>query len=387
MPLALIISPIRSWPEDQGNRARIRAFGRMFQERGYTVHFLLSCLEGDPSEEEIEEMRGQWEQVHIVPYQHQRRRKFADAWGADDWFDPSTYTVAKQLCCRWNYDLCVINYAWYSKALDALPPECVRIIDTHDAFGDRHKRLYEAGTSPEWYFTRAREEARSLRRSDFIIAIQDEEAAWFRKLSRKTVHTVGHVASPNYLPVRPRDGKPRAAYLASGNPSNRQSLALLIAEWKKNPTLVEEAELHVAGSVCAAVDSAPGAFLTLHGFIRDPAEFYENADFSVNPNVGGSGLKIKSIEALSFGLPLFSTVEGMLGICGARPPYVVPDVASLVASLARQLKADPGLSRARSWSQETYLTYRSHNIAAFEAMLREAENLRAARLSQKRNLA
>jgi hypothetical protein len=357
----------------------------MLQERGYRVHFLVSALEGEPTPEEMAQMQRQWEHVRVVPYKHKRPRRFADTWGADDWYDPEVSAHVSALCAQWDYDLCIVNYAWYSKALDAVPPDTVRIIDTHDAFGDRHKRLYESGTTPEWYFTRPQEEARSLRRTDFVIAIQDEESQWFESLTVKPVHVIGHVMAPAFLPAgQPRRTRLRAGYLASGNPSNRVSIAQLIERWNKSPYLSRSVELHLAGSVCSALRGKLPGFVTRHGFVREPVDFYADMDFSVNPNVGGSGLKIKSVEALGFGLPLFSTVEGMLGICGPRPPYVLPDVGSMTDFMARTLQGDPDLSRARAWSRDTFLEYRRRTIAAFDALLQEAGALRETRRAQAR---
>lgn len=376
MPHALIVSPIRSWPLDQGNRVRILAMGSMLRERGFSVHFLLSHLEGGPSPEERAAMEEQWDLVCHVPYRHRRVQAHAEAWGADDWYDSALDAVAADLCRTWDYDVCMVNYAWYSRVLEVLPARVVRLIDTHDAFGDRHKRLYESGTSPAWYYTRPADEGLCLDRADIVIAIQDEEQRWFEGLTHRSVRTVGHVLSPAFLPPRLRtNGLWRVGYLASGNPSNRLSIFALLARWAQNPVLLHQAELHVAGPICEEIpDGWP--FVVKHGFVPNQAAFYAAVDVAVNPNIGGSGLKIKSVEALSFGRPLFATREGMLGICGLEPPYVAPDVEALVAGMALALTQDPGLASATAWARETFRAYRNRHIAAFDALLAEVETLR-----------
>lgn len=381
MPLALIVSPVRSWPLDQGNRVRIRALGRMLQERGYGVHFLLSELEGGVDAATRAEMARQWDLVRTVPYRHQRHRTHAEAWGADDWYDPALDGAIRDLGAVWDYDLCLVNYAWYSRAFEALRPEVVRVLDTHDAFGDRHKRLHAAGTTPAWYFTRAADEALQLGRADHVIAIQDEEEAWFRGLTDREVTTVGHVIPPAFLPPRPRHGalrgdRLRAGYMASGNPSNRDSIRALIRAWAAVPFLRDRVELHLAGPICRALDEATPPFVVRHGFVPDPAGFYRSVDIAVNPNIGGSGLKIKSVEALGYGLPLFATAEGMLGICGAHAPHVADSVPGMAQAMAADLAARPDLAAARTWARATFLGYRSGQIAAFEALLAETAELR-----------
>ena len=42
----LIVSPIPSHPQEQGNSARIFALGKLLQSAGFIVHFLYYTLEG-----------------------------------------------------------------------------------------------------------------------------------------------------------------------------------------------------------------------------------------------------------------------------------------------------------------------------------------------------
>lgn len=383
MPLALIVSPIRTWPLDQGNRTRIMTIGTMLKERGYTVHFLLSALEGGLNQHEHATMLQQWDLLRIVPYTYKRVQAYADAWGGDDWYDPAVDKAIRELSAVWDYDLCIVNYDWYSAAFEALPPEVVRIIDTHDAFGDRHKRLYESGTTPAWYYTRPEDEGRCLDRADIVLAIQNEEHAWFESLTDRRVETVGHVAPLFFLPLRSRGiGKLRGGYLASGNPSNQKSIRKLIQHWAADRFLSTNVELHIAGAICDTLDRVP-SFVTLHGFVDSPRAFYMQNDFSVNPNIGGSGLKIKSIEALSFGQPLFATVEGMLGIVGETYPYVSKDVATMTTAMSKAIAADPDLHAGRAWARETCISYRRQCIASFDNVLDIASGMRAAAPARK----
>lgn len=381
MPLALIVSPVRSWPLSQGNRARVLAMGRMLQERGYRVHFLLSEAEGRPAASDMEMMRRQWDLFQTIPYTHQRVQSYADAWGADDWYDPALDAAVDALCRVWSYDLCLVNYAWYSRAFDRLPRDVVRVLDTHDAFGDRHKRLHAAGTTPGWYYTRPADEAMCLERADHIIAIQETEKAWFESLTDHPIRTVGHVAQSVFLPpMHRRAGPLRAGYLASANPSNVVSISMLIELWAMDPFLSSQVSLHLAGSICQEVeDGVP--FIVKHGFVSDVRRFYQGVDFTVNPNVGGSGLKIKSVEALSYGRPLFSTAEGMLGICGVADPFVVPDLPQMVAHMVRHLQESPDLAAATRWACDCYLKYRSRQMAGFEALMTDVSELRHRRLT------
>lgn len=371
MARALIISPVRSWPLDQGNHARLHAIGQLLRARGYTVHLLLSEFQGPAGNEALGKMSEQWDLLRSLPYTHRRRRRFADAWGCDDWYDTAMDSAISEMFQTWDYDLCIVNYVWFSRALERVPAGVFRAIDTHDAFGDRHKRLYEAGTSPVWFYTRPEEEGRGLNRADCVIAIQEEEQAWFESLCDVPVRTIGHIGETTFLPPRQRsDGLPwRIGYLASDNPSNRSSIEILLHHWRRSPYLTNAVELHVAGNICERMARADDHFLVKHGKVPDPGGFYAQVDGIVNPNVGGSGLKIKSVEALAYGCPIFSTTSGMLGICPQNPPYVLETVEDLVQHLVRELKRDPGLDAARRWARATSLEYRDRQLVSLDALL------------------
>lgn len=373
MPLALVISPIRTWPLDQGNRIRVLTMGRMLRERGYGVHFLLSELEGTPNPSELAEMSRQWDLVKLSRYDHARRSSYADAWGGDDWYPLCLDGDIVELTRTWSYDLCFVNYAWYSKAFGVLPKNVTRIIDTHDAFGDRHKRLYAAGTSPEWYYTRPEDEGRCLDRADIVISIQDEEKRWFEALTDKPILTVGHVVPPLFLPPSiSNDGPIRIGYMGSANPSNRSSIRQLLEAWEDNNDLMNTAELHLAGPICSTIPRDTKVRTVRHGFVPDPSVFFDRIDIAINPNIGGSGLKIKSVEALAYGRPTFATREAMIGLHDVAPPYVVEDITALVQAISTEIQTDPKLEAARAWARRLFLSYRKKQIAAFEALIVQA---------------
>jgi len=78
---------------------------------------------------------------------------------------------------------------------------------------------------------------------------------------------------------------------------------------------VPEAELLIAGRVCDSVGCRfPG--VRLLGPVRDLADLYRQTKVTINPSLAGTGLKVKTLEALSFLQPV---VTWPTGVDGLRP--------------------------------------------------------------------
>ena len=102
-------------------------------------------------------------------------------------------------------------------------------------------------------------------------------------------------------------------------------------------------ELHVCGNI---VESLSTDILNLpntnfHGYVEDVSVFYRQATVVLNPVIYGSGLKIKSIEALRYGKCLISTPVGVEGIPLAHellPVAEADQLGSLLVSLLDNTK-------------------------------------------------
>ncbi len=66
------------------------------------------------------------------------------------------------------------------------------------------------------------------------------------------------------------------------------------------------------------------------GPVREPEEFYRAVACVLNPMTGGTGLKIKTAEALSVGLPVLGTRDAFAGLSAEHPGHGATDAAALV---------------------------------------------------------
>jgi hypothetical protein len=326
----LIVSPIPSHPQDQGNSVRIFTLGRLLQSAGAEVHMLYHPLEGlTPAQQAA--MTRDWDGLHIVPVARMNLAPRAEGHHfLDDWYEPQVSTVAADLHARLGFAAVIANYVWFSAVLDALPATLLKVLDTHDVFGGRDQRFRAAGLEPEWFWTTAVEEARGLARADIVLAIQAEEAAQFRALGHGDVRVLGHLHPWRRRRVHDA-AHPAIGYLASANPINRSSfLALRDAVVAQGG--VPGARLLLAGPLCDRLDGQTAPFAPL-GRIEQLDRFYDQVDVVVNPMSFGTGLKIKSVEALFEGAPLAATSAAMTGLPARHALHRLADPQSLAACL------------------------------------------------------
>jgi hypothetical protein len=376
----LVVSPIPTHPRNQGNAARIHALCRSLQLLGYRVHFLYHPLEG-LSAVQREQMTACWDGFHALPGVRPIPATADAGHALDDWYDPALGTFARRLQAQWRFDAVLVNYVWMSGVLEQLPDMLPKIIDTHDVFGDRQRAFRQLGLAPEWYHTTPAEERRGLLRADLLIAIQPDEGRHFREVlgaDGPEVMVVGHATPRRFLPPRAPSGRCVVGYLGSGNPFNVaavQGLARLLAA---EPALCEGFRFLLGGTVCSALPRVPAPFEAV-GLVDDVEDFYARIDLSINPMQGGTGLKIKTLEGLSFGLPVLGTPDAWIGI--GEPAALLPEAAStgMVDGL-RALAADETLlPQLRTRCRAVFGSYLAEQLAATRALATRIEQLATVR--------
>lgn len=327
----LVTSPIPSHPQNHGNRARVTAVCKALQDLGAKIHFVYGGLETLPQKEELA-MREAWDHVTVLPHTnaHTRRVPKSKHQLIDDWYLDQVTEITQKILGTWRIEYCIANYVWFSKWLEEVPAGIPKYIDTHDVFAERHKRLMADGLPANWYSTSMGEETKGFNRADTVIAIQSEEAEEFAGRTRADVVTLGHFIKTDFLPkARLSKTRPiRVGYMASDNPINQQSLRDLNKALQNRPDMLEKFEFVLAGAICSspAAHETPAKKL---GFVDDAREFYRSMDVIINPNCGGTGLKIKSIEALAFGKALIATRDAMVGIDSDDANHQLADAGAI----------------------------------------------------------
>ena len=164
---------------------------------------------------------------------------------------------------------------------------------------------------PNFFYTNRRNESAGLDRADFVIAIKDEEAGYFRHVSDADVITLPYVediTAPEFKPGRRQpDGPVKFGFFGSRNSINVRNVTEFIRYLEENvPENGYPFEFWLYGSLCSRMKGPMPSYVKLGGMVRDVDEFYDNVDAVVNPQYFSTGLKIKIAEALAYGAPLIS---------------------------------------------------------------------------------
>lgn len=259
-----------------------------------------------------------------------------------------------------------IEYVFFSRLFELFDADVRKILDTHDKMSGRHEVYLKQGKAPEWFYTTRGGERTGLIRADRVLAIKDTERQFFAELAGNRCVTVGH--SVDLVRPTPANRTKRSVlFIGSSNEVNRHSLDLLLARiWPTIRAAVPNARLDLVGAICKSVTQPPEGVAT-HGMVENLDEFYQEARIVVAPMWIGTGLKIKSIEALGRGKPLVSGPAGAEGIeHGAGRAFMLADTpdtfASAVIDLLRdELRCDQlssgAIEFANAWNQAQEKAY------------------------------
>ncbi len=230
----------------------------------------------------------------------------------DDMFPNGLDDFVAELHGRERFDFVIVEYVYMSKALTKLGSDVVKIVDTIDIHTGREKMYYSMGTKPLGFYTTRLQERKGVLRADYVFAIQKDESKYFYKLTggKRKVLTIG-----NYLDV-PNDAvnyNKIVLFVGSNNDPNREALNYFLQHiWGKVHNRVPDAQFWIAGDVSNSVKESPD--YTKVGFVDDLSNIYKEVRVVVNPMLSGTGLPIKTIEALAYGKPIVATESGARGL-------------------------------------------------------------------------
>jgi glycosyltransferase involved in cell wall biosynthesis len=382
----LIVSEVMPIPPNAGNRARILGLIRELVSLGHEVHFALvgrnkvpdgdilalQSLLGGGSLHGVTSRPLREFTPAFIRYGARARAKILRVLGSegsyyvtvDRRYDPLVTEQLKSLQKVHQFDTVVVEYVFMSRAFEAFPPGTLRVLDTHDSFGDRHRVFLRAGRPPTWFTTSPRREEAAFRRADVVIAIQEDEAEEFRRrIGRKgpPVLTVSHMVDLSRRSQLP--DVTAAAFLGSVNSPNLAALDFLLQEIL--PEIVERQpsfKILVGGPISDKVARTQN--VEPCGIVRHVSDLFARAPLSLNPITLGTGINIKLLDAMACGVPTVTTATGARGLAPRfqRSVRVVADRNPTAFALAviellenrklRRQMADLAFADATIWQEE-----------------------------------
>ena len=139
-------------------------------------------------------------------------------------------------------------------------------------------------------------------------------------------------------------------------------MRLLIDAIDRSPTIDRtKFKLVLAGPI-SYLPEMQRPYVSCIGQVGCVEDLFRLVDVVLNPSIGGSGLKIKSVESLAAGMPLVSTIDGMMGLPLTHGALACATIEQFVEALTAL--HDPAelnrLSRACRTSIETYASGQVH---------------------------
>lgn len=205
-----------------------------------------------------------------------------------------------------DYDYIIISYAyWAGLVIDNVFLKKAKLcIDTHDFLTSQFQEMKSFNLGK--YFQK---EMEILNHFDKIFVISVEENYLFSQFIKKDVVTLSHFLDNNITEVS-YEKKYDLIYVASNNSHNITAANWFVTE--VYPLLPKEINILVIGRICDHFKNCENVFKI--DFVENLRDYYLQSKIAICPMLSGTGLKIKVIEALSFGLPVVCNTRGVDGM-------------------------------------------------------------------------
>lgn len=387
----LMISEVLTHPTQMGNQQRIYRECVQMRQHGWQIDFLyygnttgnpvnmtreffgeahfFQCFKGNYSAkaQTKKQIRDYLDKKGISRY-------VALRYSADEWYAVEIENALRDILKKHAYDVVWLQYFMQSKLLESLQGiSLLKVIDTHDKWANRNRIFQKVGKVPEYFYTTKSGERKALRRADIIIAIQDREEKYFTKLLRGTnteVLTIGDL-------VEERKSETGQEYVYGMiGAENRPNI--IGVEWFSKNVLpivldqIPQSKFILAGGICDCIPDSPGIYKM--GRVDSLEDFYNTVKVAINPIQNGTGLNIKTIEALAFGKPLVTTMVGSKGIDSQTDVLVRGDSPKDFAdAITRLLNDDIVCGQFTDNSHEYIRNYNENNCQALYSIEKYAK--------------
>jgi hypothetical protein len=339
MKKILIVSPVVSYPQASGNTTRISELCECLLKNGFDVHFCFYSSRYFESHKKDNLMEEKWagkfhQLISSKPTLKQRAlqklKKITSKWQRniitnfilDFHFSDHVANKAdaknfKELTTKIKPNVVIVEYASLSELVTLLPQNIIKVVDTHDVFAYRNKRIRNEGGFSAWMSFFPWQENKMLKRFNTVLAIQYLEYNYFKnklKNSQTDVKLVD-ILEGSIPQEEQRNGVFKIGFIGAKSRHNYDGLKIFLElHWKKIKQHIPEASLSIAGAIYSDLETYERLGVRMLGRVDSIEKFYNDVDVIINPTFAGSGLKIKSVEALRYGKLLITTPEGSVGL-------------------------------------------------------------------------
>ncbi|OPZ20049.1 MAG: Cold shock-like protein CspA [candidate division BRC1 bacterium ADurb.BinA364] len=368
-PVVAIAAHIQILPAVQGNRVAVVQLAEWLRMAGYRVFLVNQVPRPLGLEPILPDLKQLFDRVYLVDYPEVRPAERRQPICEGDYYSQATADCLRGIHERHGLSAIVAVYIHMASCMADLPDSILKLAMTIDVHSRFHEDVASRGVAIESFRRFTPEQERDLLRfAHIVIAIQDHERRMLEALvPDRTIVTVGLAAdsfgSPSPLGAR----EPIVLFSGSGNPLNVRGLRMFLADcWGEIRRRAPRARLRIAGGAGEAIrgDRADwaAAGVEILGVVEDLRPLFDEAALAINCAELGTGLKIKTIEALARGKALLSTPAGVEGVDPYdETPYAVARDAAEFAAKAAELLLSPqrrlALERSARRYREKYLSF------------------------------
>lgn len=156
------------------------------------------------------------------------------------------------------------------------------------------------------------EEIKKINLFDKAICISNDEMSFFEKLCKKVeFEHIPHFLDPNFNNDRKK--KYDITFIGSDNPFNKRGIIWFFNEIM--PFLDDNLNIQIIGEVNKYLSYYKEKYknITFLNHVDKLDNIYKDSKITICPLLGGTGLKIKVVESLSYGVPVVTTKYGVIG--------------------------------------------------------------------------
>jgi glycosyltransferase involved in cell wall biosynthesis len=361
-PRIMMVTHVLPYPPAAGNEIRIFRMLQWFKTKGYRISLILKPLGNEEvSNECIAGVCQVVDDLHIYDSRASVQRRDNHAFRRDvpenrphlaemqDGFCPPWFAAeVESLALKFRPDAIVSEYIFMSRILlSESAARSLKIIDTHDLFSMKMEIVEKYGIANYPLAMSADDEAALLRRADVILAIQQAELEKMKCLVPDRTVLLTGIDMDIHCPDPSERAPGVVLIVASSNEFNvRGTQDFLDYTWPLVRERCPDARLRLVGKICDHVHT-PDPSVRKIGFVADLSSEYSGAGVTVNPCGVGTGLKIKTVEALAWGAAHVgwpASADGMREL--GDLPYIVANDAVEFADAIAELLQDAARARA-----------------------------------------
>ena len=215
---------------------------------------------------------------------------------------------------EYQFECVIIEYLHLSYFLPLFETKFL-LLDTHDIMYKRTES-FKKNNKAHWLEINEKEEIEIFKLYNNVITIQETEQELLISKNIKSI-CCPHPEKVNYLYKKQENiSKNHIIFIGGYSMANKDAIDWFLDNvwnfFKNNDNI----DLLIYGNVSSFFKhfDTNGNNILIKGKVENLQEVYENATIAINPVQMGGGLKIKNIEAMSFGIPLITTTEGAKGL-------------------------------------------------------------------------